>query len=957
MPDLSPYDPIIADASKAWNVDPNLIRAVMSQESSGRAGAVSPKGAQGLMQIMPQTGAKLGATDLNDPVQNIYAGAKYLSQGLDTEGTPEGALLYYHGGPDWRSSYGPESADYVPGVTAKYAAISKQYPGAAAGKSTPAGAPSMAATSPTTPSDPDEAAGQALISSLASGGVPGSSKPSLHEDPDTVAGAALVQRLAPPASFAMVAPHPAPDGSGSMTNLSDADFAKFKSGQQPTSTQTPGIGENLVAGIKHGMGTVTDTLTRGEAAVDRAVPMLGRLDAAFGQNPQALADAQPAAEAAYQAKYGNSTAASVGNVLGQAVNTAPLLFAGGAGLGALGGAAAEGVGGAATGLGRGLQAGTDLLTGAAAAPGAGVFNNLAARTAGLGLGGAAMGAGGAALTGDDPVRGAEMGAIAGPLAGAAGAVGRGVYAGGKAIGGGIANAANAITGRVSGQTGAIDADLEAATQRAMARNPLAAQSTLGPSNPLAAPTPTVSTNPLAAPPATVPQALGAGGSANPSGWQWNPSLGNGGYGTAPTAASPANALTSGTSGRIEPRLTPQSAPLPQAQSVGAAVSPATAPAMSAAQAEASRATGFNQRMSTQAAPGLDNTEYVPGSKPTLPEQLADPALAAQQRVIAPGNPEFAALDRSNNEARLDHFDGLAGTPTTLQNLEEARDAQAQVDLSKAFTNKQPADAQPVLDHLDAALAGPNGKLGPVRSALTEVRSSLFDADGNLESDPEVLYGARKNISYLLSKAGRAANPGYADATVQRQLAGVKDVLDSSIESGAPGYQQYLSNYAQASKPIDVQDLLQSYRTGLLDASGNMQLSRVNAMMKSIGQKMQAQGVNPAKSLDDNTVDQLFNLRSDLLRQNNRNLARPAGSDTAHNLTVGNEIGMNALSAGAHVLASRIPGAGMIIGPAIQNAVRSSNAKVSAHLTNKLLEGLPLQPPQGGYAINPLRSGP
>ena len=127
MADISQYDPIIEAAAREWNVDPNLMRSMIWQESSGKPGAVSKVGAQGLMQVMPQTGADMGATDLTDPVQNIYAGAKYLSQALDAEKSVPQALLYYHGGPDWRKKYGPESAAYVPSVQQKYAQMVARY--------------------------------------------------------------------------------------------------------------------------------------------------------------------------------------------------------------------------------------------------------------------------------------------------------------------------------------------------------------------------------------------------------------------------------------------------------------------------------------------------------------------------------------------------------------------------------------------------------------------------------------------------------------------------------------------------------------------------------------------------------------------------------------------------------------------------------------------------------------
>ena len=127
MPDpLDKYDAIFQAAGTEWNVDPMLLKAVAARESGGNPGAVSPAGAQGVMQIIPETQRSLGVTNPFDPVQSIYGGAKYLSEGLDKEGAPDRALLYYHGGPGWRQSFGPESQAYVPGVGARYKAYSDQ---------------------------------------------------------------------------------------------------------------------------------------------------------------------------------------------------------------------------------------------------------------------------------------------------------------------------------------------------------------------------------------------------------------------------------------------------------------------------------------------------------------------------------------------------------------------------------------------------------------------------------------------------------------------------------------------------------------------------------------------------------------------------------------------------------------------------------------------------------------
>lgn len=125
------YDTIIDDAATEWNLDPRLLKALILHESGGNPMAVSKAGAQGLGQIMPETQRQLGVTAPHDPVQSIYGAAKYLSEALDKEGTPDKALLYYHGGPGWRQNFGPESRGYVPGVTAQYVKLAPKEDAAA----------------------------------------------------------------------------------------------------------------------------------------------------------------------------------------------------------------------------------------------------------------------------------------------------------------------------------------------------------------------------------------------------------------------------------------------------------------------------------------------------------------------------------------------------------------------------------------------------------------------------------------------------------------------------------------------------------------------------------------------------------------------------------------------------------------------------------------------------------
>ena len=98
------YDSIINEASEKYSVPKDLIKAVIKQESNYMPNAVSSKGAIGLMQVMPSTGALLGIEDkelLKDPYTNIMTGTKYLSQMLNRyDGRLDLSLSAYNAGPN-----------------------------------------------------------------------------------------------------------------------------------------------------------------------------------------------------------------------------------------------------------------------------------------------------------------------------------------------------------------------------------------------------------------------------------------------------------------------------------------------------------------------------------------------------------------------------------------------------------------------------------------------------------------------------------------------------------------------------------------------------------------------------------------------------------------------------------------------------------------------------------------
>lgn len=120
------YQDDIDRIAKEEGVDPKWVTAIVRAESGGKKLALSDKGAQGLMQLMPPTAKEMGVTDSNDPLQNIRGGSRYFKQQMDAHGgDPSLALAAYNAGPGNVKKYGgippfEETQEYVKKVQAYY---------------------------------------------------------------------------------------------------------------------------------------------------------------------------------------------------------------------------------------------------------------------------------------------------------------------------------------------------------------------------------------------------------------------------------------------------------------------------------------------------------------------------------------------------------------------------------------------------------------------------------------------------------------------------------------------------------------------------------------------------------------------------------------------------------------------------------------------------------------------
>lgn len=389
-------------------------------------------------------------------------------------------------------------------------------------------------------------------------------------------------------------------------------------------------------------------------------------------------------------------------------------------------------------------------------------------------------------------------------------------------------------------------------------------------------------------------------------------------------------------------------PVPQA--AGAQTSTTTEATMTPAEIKANRRQAEKAQILAPAEPG-DTTIHVEGSLPTKAEYAGDPVVSQQENMLRQRNPDaFEGVDgrlTANNAARVAKYEDMTPSDTALQRMEADRSTQAQADNAAIMEHARPADAQPALDALDAVLNDKrNMNRESVQKNLAAYRDRLFDADGNLKTDPQELWGIRDDLTEKLDKIG--TDPQSTMGYVKKETLAFRNAIDDVLNKATDNhFQTFLDNYASRSQEINAGNVLRQYRDKLTNAKGDIQAQRFHKFVTDLAEHRGDKGIDPAMDISDETMRGLISIDTDLKRAGQIDLGKARGSPTDLFGTLAKGMGI----VGAHVGAlATSPGIGNLV---VQNALKSGDAMLG-NLRLRSQTKKHLAPPPGGYvrALDP-----
>jgi hypothetical protein len=287
---------------------------------------------------------------------------------------------------------------------------------------------------------------------------------------------------------------------------------------------------------------------------------------------------------------------------------------------------------------------------------------------------------------------------------------------------------------------------------------------------------------------------------------------------------------------------------------------------------------------------------VPGVRVTTAAGARDPGLAGAETTLRsalfdPSN-QFGGVLSANQQALMEAYRRISGKPGSVQRAEDKRFGITAPMRDSAFANAQPVSIAPIMQSIEATMADPDKQRQTVDEAMNYV-SKLIQKRADPQTgaiNPRALYSIRKDIGLAMQGqlAGEAANLRLAKGELKALL----PVIDDVIESGAPGFKNYMQQFEKSSSAIDQMKVLQ-------DVSDRVTTGQTNLMTGQpvlAASALRRQVASRAEEMDTKLSDAAQRRLDNIIFEINRGQAstapgvRAPGSNTFQNMSMSNLIG-------------------------------------------------------------------
>lgn len=389
-------------------------------------------------------------------------------------------------------------------------------------------------------------------------------------------------------------------------------------------------------------------------------------------------------------------------------------------------------------------------------------------------------------------------------------------------------------------------------------------------------------------------------------------------------------------------------------SLSAAATPPEQATLSPAQVKAYRRVS---ELNQVASPihGEDNTEYVSGSAPTQAERMGDPVISQQETLLRQRVPDRfegpnGALTQ-NNAARVRAFDETNIGDVRAADLDVEQKAAAQRDGARFLAQSGPVDATDAAAWAKTQLANPRIQENPeVYNTIKDLNDRLYDANGNLKTDPEAFWGMHDRLQNMLQKAKDPLNASSNEKFSVSQINDFKQLVDGAMDKASNGaWRTFLDNQADFLKQKNAYNLLNTFRNkGMLKSDGTINANNFHRFVTDLAIRRGKPGIDPAMDVPDDVMQRLINIDSDLKRASRIDLGKARGSPTNLFYTLARGMGIGAAHAIVGSTGLAHGGVGNIM---LQQGIRSAEEKLGAWRMNRLVRNA-LAPPPGGLTPPP-----